>query len=76
MQLGSIAPPYPFWQNYIHRHSDPHQTMSINPAALYGVVMCLLLLGCWSAYQAKARCRSCGSWPIRCRCSHDVSRRG
>ncbi len=58
-----------FWHNYIQQHGGHGgSTLSVDPAALFAVAMCLFLLACWAAYQTQSRCVECRSWPVRCRC--------
>jgi len=59
-----------YWQHYRaeHAHSAAHG-IAIDPAALVGMLVCAVLLFGWAGLQHLSRCRTCGGWPVRCRCS-------
>lgn len=76
MFWDSVAPAIPFWRQYAREHAHG-PGMTVDPAALFGICMCLFLLACWAAYQTQSRCAECDAWPVRCRCRQDeLSRRG
>jgi hypothetical protein len=73
----SVAPEIQFWREYARQHAHTGSGVTIDPAALFGICICLFLLACWAAHQTQSRCSECDAWPVRCRCGQDeVSRRG
>jgi hypothetical protein len=66
-----------FWHEYLQQHAahNAGTTITVNPAALFAVTLCLFVLACWAAHQIQSRCGGCGAWPVRCRCTRERARR-
>jgi len=76
MFLESVAPAIQFWRQYARQHAHPGPGVTVDPAALFGICLCVFLIACWAAYQTQARCDECDAWPVRCHCGENgVSRR-
>jgi hypothetical protein len=67
-----------FWHRYLHEHAASHTGggagLSLDPAALFAVAVCLFVIACWAAYQLQSRCPDCGAIPARCRCARRTVR--
>jgi hypothetical protein len=65
-----------FWHEYVAQHSDHGGTaLTVNPGPLFAVLVCLIVLMAWAAFQMQLRCADCRAWPVRCRCSRERARR-
>jgi hypothetical protein len=62
-------PAPPILRHYIITHPVRHGNVTLDHGALVGVLICLVLLAGWAAWQSRFRCAECGSWPVRCRCT-------